>query len=44
MSQTKEFTLNYDNERKHEDGIMIMNSDPEKRFATEIKITMEKVS
>ena len=42
MSQMRELTLNYDNASKHADEMMIMNSELEKRFATEMKIAMEK--
>ena len=44
MSQMRELTLNYDNASKHTDEMMIMNSELEKIFATEINIAMEKVS
>ena len=43
MSQMRDLTLNYDNASKHADEMMIMNSELEKRFATEMKIAMEKV-
>ena len=44
MSQMRELTLNYDNASKHADEMMIMNSEQEKIFATEMKIAIEKVS
>ena len=44
MSQMRELTLNYDNASKHADEMMIMNSELDKIFATEMKISMGKVS
>ena len=44
MNQMRELTLNYDNASKHADEMMIINSEPEKRFATEMKIAIEKIS
>ena len=44
MSQMREVTLNYDNASKHADEMMIMNSNLDKRFATEMNISMKKVS
>ena len=40
----RELTLNYDNTRKHADGIMKMNYELEKIFASKMKIAMGKVS
>ena len=42
MSQMRDITLNYDNGSKHAYEMMIMNSELEKIFATEMKIAMGK--